>query len=130
MLSGRLPRGPKPGPACVKQILTNYGTSVVPESYDLSPDFIRGIKQSFCVESVGSITRTGSGTNRECTFVARVRDFMQAQTELTLNFGTETLSSETEDRCDEMARCFAHASLSCAQANFCRAPGLIERDAP
>lgn len=120
MLTGRAELQPKTGPACVQNILTKYAPSVVAAEYRLG-DRLNMIKRPFCVANVGTITRTQSG----CNFQVQTRDMLQVPVELSINLDSEGGSST--DRCQELADCFAHRELSCETANFCPAPGTIQR---
>lgn len=127
ILTGRWESGPHPGPACVGELLERYTPSVLPEEYGVNEYAGRALKQAFCVDSVSDIREDGDG----CSFTVQTRDFLQARNNLEVRFGADGGSSaDALSRCRAQAECFRHSALNCASANFCPAPGMLERSRP
>lgn len=130
MLTGRYVKGPRPGPPAVRQILDTYTRSVIPEEYSLSDQQLKDMKQPFCVDEVSSVSVKSTEAGSECSFTVKTRDFLQAKSSISVQLGIENDRSRIENHCDVLVKDFLHESLSCKNANFCPAPGLISRGKP
>jgi hypothetical protein len=119
--TGRLVVGPKTGPACAQEILRRYHNAVLPEEYGLTGAY--GLSKPFCVNTVAQATVSAG----QCQFQVGVEDFMRVQTTLSIAFGGDVSENELQRRCDELAACFQHSTLSCANSGFCPAPGTVSR---
>lgn len=123
-LSDRLRVGPRVGPRCAQDILANYTHAVIPDEYGLSSGLLARMKQPFCVEAISPITiNSADGT---CSFEVQTKDFLQRSSSITVSFGADN-GELPSAQCESQARCFAESTLSCEHANFCPAPGLIQR---
>lgn len=124
ILTKRLERSAENIPACGRKLLDTYASSVIPEEYGLGN---RSYKQAFCVDAVSDVREDAEG----CSFTVQTRDFLQARNNLEVRFGVDGGSSaDALARCTAQAECFRHSALNCASANFCPAPGMLERSRP